>query len=513
MGTVLSRIILPPQDDEERSPLYYRSNGEVRLKQGKLEISHGSIVRFNTYFNGFFYPKYLDYSYVSEISMCIWITGEVRVKAICWTKDQREFVLYEKRGSGFNEKIHLPVLRLKTLPYGGALFLEMEAISQTAFFHTGWYETDNSSVHPVHVAAVICTYRREHYVMQNLERIKHSIWENESCPIRNNFDLFIVDNGKSLILDETPHVHLFPNRNYGGSGGFTRGLIEAYRRKESYTHVLFMDDDISFETEVLVKTVQLLRFAKELDRPLWIGGQMLIEDQPTIQFEAGSFYRHGRLEPVNRGLDVSKLNNLLLNEKDHHVQYNAWWYCCMPVDSVEKGGLPLPLFIKTDDVEYGLRQAPHVVLMNGIGIWHMAFSQKYSPHLEYYIKRNELIVSAIHCQSNSLCLGLWKLIRAAGKAILIGDTRTVDFLLDAYRDFLKGPDFFLQSDEEELNHQLINKKQLLGKSRIRSILTDPFRLIPVLGYFMFHYTRVQQAYQTRLPELTSLAFWCGHLGI
>lgn len=513
MGTVLSRIILPQLDNKEESSLYYHSDGEVRLEQGKLEISQGSRVRFNTYFNGFFYPKYLAYSYVFEISICAWITGEVRIKAICCTKEQEELVLYEAEGSGPNQQLQLPALRLETLPHGGMLFLEVEAVSGTTFFHTGWYATDDRPRHPVHIAAVICAYQRERYVTKNLEQLKHSVWEDENCPIRNDLDIFIVDNGSSLSLEDIPHVHLFPNRNYGGSGGFTRGLIEAHRREGAYTHVLFMDDDISFETEALVKTVQLLRFAKELDRPLWIGGQMLIEDQPTIQFEAGSFYRHGRLEPVNRGLDLSQPEHLLFNEKEHCVQYNAWWYCCIPVDSVNKGGLPLPLFIKTDDVEYGLRHAPHVLLMNGIGVWHMAFSQKYSPHLEYYIKRNELIVSALHHSGDGIWPGIWKMVRAAGKAILIGNTKTVDFLLEAYRDFLKGPGFFLQVDEEKLNCQLIQEKQLPGKSRIRSILTDPFRLIPILVRFVFCYAKVQRAYQTRLSELTSLAFWCDHLGI
>ena len=48
MSTVLPRIIFPQQGGEEQSLLYYRSNGKVRLKQGKLEIPQGSKVRFDT---------------------------------------------------------------------------------------------------------------------------------------------------------------------------------------------------------------------------------------------------------------------------------------------------------------------------------------------------------------------------------------------------------------------------------------------------------------------------------
>lgn len=513
MGTVLSRIILPPKEDIAQCPLYYHPSGNVRLEQNRLEISPGSKVRFNTYFNGFFYPKYLAYSSVSQLSICVLIAGEFSVKVVCCSRMHGERPLCEAKGQGSKQQITFPPIYLGKLPKDGMLFLEIEAPEKSVVFHMGWYETDDTPCRSVNVAAVICTFRREHYVMQNLERLKREILENSENPIYNHLDLFIIDNGNSLVLKEDSYLSLFRNRNYGGSGGFTRGMIEAYRRRDRYTHVLFMDDDISFESEVFVKTVQLLRFAKQLERPLWIGGQMLIEDQPTIQFEAGSFYRHGRLEPVNRGLDLSREENLLVNEEEHHVQYNAWWYCCIPIDSVEKGGLPLPLFIKTDDVEYGLRQSPYVLLMNGIGIWHTAFSQKYSPYLEYYIKRNELVVSALHDKQAGPRMGIWKLIRAAGKAMLLGETKTVDFLLDAYRDFLKGPDFFLQTDEERLNAQLLRKNQLPGKGRIRSILRDPFRLLPVLLRFLFHYANLQQSYQARLPELTSLDFWCAHLGI
>ena len=37
------------------------------------------------------------------------------------------------------------------------------------------------------------------------------------------------------------------------------------------------------------------------------------------------------------------------------VDYNAWWMCLIPRAVAEDVGLPLPLFIKWDDAEYGLR--------------------------------------------------------------------------------------------------------------------------------------------------------------
>ena len=76
---------------------------------------------------------------------------------------------------------------------------------------------------------------------------------------------------------------MVPNPNLGGAGGFARGLWE-HRRRGRATHVLFMDDDVAFEPEILARTVALLRFARRAD--LCIAGSMMRMDRPQIQFEA-----------------------------------------------------------------------------------------------------------------------------------------------------------------------------------------------------------------------------------
>ena len=37
------------------------------------------------------------------------------------------------------------------------------------------------------------------------------------------------------------------------------------------------------------------------------------------------------------------------------VDYNGWWMCMIPRQVAEELGQPLPLFIKWDDADYGLR--------------------------------------------------------------------------------------------------------------------------------------------------------------
>ena len=238
-----------------------------------------------------------------------------------------------------------------------------------------------------------------------------------------------------------------------------------------------------------------------------------MEDVPTIQFESGSSYIKGRLFPRGRGLDLSSRMALMENTRDTNVQYNAWWYCCLPLSAVSRYGLPLPLFIKIDDVEYGLRLNADVVCMNGIGVWHMPFSDKYAPYLEYYIKRNELVVSAIYDNKGGVISGIYKLFRAVGKAVLTGKLKMMDFIINAYEDFLKGPEFFLKTDGEKMHHQLLRENAAEVKRNASDILAVPLRVISLIIRFTRRYSTVQKAYRQCLPELTSMDFWCDYLGI
>lgn len=513
---ILSRMIFPPVREPEKRALYVRGKAES-APDGGLMLPAGTEVRFDTYFNAFFYGAYLRHTFAERIRLCLLTSGDLQAALVTADQDGNETVLLRTEISGQQEQTAFPEYELSRLPECGALFLVCRGISSSAVLHAGWYESPLTPS-AVKVAAVICTYRREREIYQNLQVLEKAIFSDSDCPARKNLDVLVVDNGRSLRLEEMrlegmPQVCVFPNKNCGGSGGFARGMLEACREPGRYTHILLMDDDISFEPETLVRTIQFLKAARPAERPLCIGGQMLLEHKPVIQFESGSGYRNGRLSPSGKGLDLSRRECLLENARPAAVQYNAWWYCCFPVPAVQKYGLPMPFFIKTDDVEYGLRLRPEIVLLNGIGVWHTAFSEKYSPHLEYYIKRNELVVSAIYGSGAGRLSSCRKLIRGYGRAVLTGDTRAVPFLLAAARDFLQGPEFFLRTDAEAWNRRL---KEILThpvEGRLRSLLAAPYRLLPVLISLCLRYPQVRREYQMRQTELTAPDFWRRQLNI
>ena len=56
----------------------------------------------------------------------------------------------------------------------------------------------------------------------------------------------------------------------------------------------------------------------------------------------------------------------------------------------------MPFFIHGDDIEYGLRLNHSFILLNGIGVWHESFENKYQPVNIYYDTRNYLIINTLY---------------------------------------------------------------------------------------------------------------------
>ena len=86
-------------------------------------------------------------------------------------------------------------------------------------------------------------------------------------------------------------------------------------------------------------------------------------------------------------LYIDQLSDIAENEAvDVEVPdaYGAWWYSCIPLNEVREKGLPLPLFVRCDDVEYGMRTKPTYMTMNGICVWHEGFEGRFRPSVDCY---------------------------------------------------------------------------------------------------------------------------------
>ncbi|WP_448852610.1 glycosyltransferase [Corynebacterium sp. 335C] len=264
-------------------------------------------------------------------------------------------------------------------------------------------------------------------------------------------------------------LRIFPQGNLGGSGGYSRIMYEALGGPDSdpgratdSPYILYMDDDIAIEPDSVLRAVAVARHARA---PMLVGGQMLnLQERSHLHSMGEVVGRHDFMwtsaphvhydhdfhaHPLrDRGEHGVNATGEAIDSKDLHrridVDYNGWWMCLIPRVVAEHIGQPLPLFIKWDDAEYGLRAADNgypTATWPGVAIWHMAWSDKDDAidWQAYFHLRNRLIVAAL--QHDGDPAGIVKSMRkATAKHLLCLEYSTVAIQNEAIRDFLRGPD-------------------------------------------------------------------------
>ena len=417
--------------------LYVR--GEVTLTKDALVLEPGRELSFDTYFNSLACDVWSRHTPVREMIAMVETDGTATVSL--WHRSlSGEVLISQNTGTGI---IKLPF----SLPQSGIVYCKVQSADQSVRILGGGFYVADEPLNDISIAIVICTYRREDYVRRNVRSIV-----DYSRLSGIDFDVFVVDNGGTLTESDVEGAILVHNPNLGGSGGFCRGLAEA-KMANRYTHVLFMDDDVSFEGEILGRSYAFLRYVTNVDG-VGLGASMMAEETPTIQFELGAKWNGDRLIGLGKKVDLTDSETLLSNATRHAADYTAWWYCCMPLSVVDRVGYPMPFFIKNDDVEYGVRSGLDWAFLSGVGVWHSSFESKYSPYLEYYIKRNELISNCLNRHRG--CLSQFtKLVRGVALQLVQQRYFVIPFMFEGYNDFLKGPQFLMNLDAAVKNKELI----------------------------------------------------------
>lgn len=245
-------------------------------------------------------------------------------------------------------------------------------------------------------------------------------------------------------------LSIFDQPNLGGSGGYSRIMYEARRLTDS-PFILYMDDDIEIEPDSILRALAFARFSTV---PMLVGGQMLnLQERSHLHTMGEVVGAHDFMwtSAPHADYDYDFSRYPLTdreNPKELHrridVDYNGWWMCLIPRVVAEKIGQPLPLFIKWDDAEYGLRarRAGHpTVTMPGVAIWHMAWSDKDDAidWQAYFHLRNRLVVAALYHDGDHK--GIMKSsVKALVKHLVCLEYSTVAIQIEAIRDFLRGPE-------------------------------------------------------------------------
>ncbi len=469
---VIQNIIFPDPEICTEEELYFRK------KDGEIS--------FDTYFNGFSVGKWKKYTKLSNLFLELETRGEAEIVIRHFSTAMsteggddtqsadaaEENSLRDRETVSGREILRVKISGKAKLSIGelageGIYAFSFRPVTKDAELLHGAYTTElREEADNVRIGLCICTYNREEYISRNLGILKRTILERQDSPLFGSLEIFISDNGRNLDHGKyaSDKVHIFPNRNLGGAGGFTRDLIEITRYNRGMdaecdggriTHALLMDDDVIIEPEALLRTFSMLRLLKDEHRGAFIGGAMLRRDRMYEQAEAGACWNSGAHFPYKPGADLRDIKNVIANETEEDYEYNAWWYCCFPIDIVRRDNLPLPIFIRDDDLEYGLRNMKKLILLNGICLWHEPFEYKYSSFLQYYLLRNQLIVNSFHCPQYGVKEALTDIKLNCRQYVMFYRYKDLDLFLKGVEDFLKGPGFLMETDGEKLHREIM----------------------------------------------------------
>lgn len=454
---ILQNLVFPKENICKEQGLYiHGKTGSVRAEEERYVLSPGCEADFFTYFNSFSACKWKLYSRVEQVDMVLSCEGQcdvslweaVPAESEPWTE---RCLKTQKISDREKEECRLSFSLCDT---DGIVFVKVKAESET-ILRGGSFETASEAmVEPVKIAVGICTFRREEFVKKTLKTLKETVLDREDSPLQGHLYVYVSDNGQTLPVEELSeeYIRVLPNRNAGGAGGFGRCMLEAVKDREKYglTHVLLMDDDIVLEPESLYRTYTLLTLLKPEQKGDMLGGGLLRLDIPYIQHANGEMWQGGRIGFTKRGYDLRDPESVLRNEENLPMEYNGWWYCCVPL-AEQFRGFPLPVFIHGDDIEYGLRFDGRIMTLNGIGVWHDAFDNRKASSMEYYDMRNTMIACAIHHPQFS-CLSMVKRVcrHLVGQMLhlRVEDQRLT---MKGVEDFCQGVRFLKETDPTELH--------------------------------------------------------------
>ena len=190
--------------------------------------------------------------------------------------------------------------------------------------------------------------------------------------------------------------------NLGGSGGYARGQLESLR-KGTATYALMMDDDVVCEPEGIIRAITFGDLAR---RPTIVGGHMFSLYNKSELHSFGEIVQPWRfwwmtpLDGFSRwDLSARNIRSARWLHKRVDVDFNGWFMCLIPRVVIAEIGLSLPLFIKWDDAEYGLRAKAAgfpTVTFPGAAVWHVPWTDKNDAvdWQAYFHVRNRFVVGA-----------------------------------------------------------------------------------------------------------------------
>lgn len=417
---VAARVTFPLDGDRDLVPLYIDQNQSDRaagrridprnlLSRRSLKVDAGDIVSLGSYFNSFPASYWQRWTVAKSVRLEVITSGSGSVVVYRSAVGGYQQRVSNHRVSGEKNKLVVD-LPLNAFGDGGWYWFDLSAEASDLVLEEAAWLVPTEGGRKGSITIATTTMDKTEFIIGNLNLLADSA---ELMGLVD--DIVVVDHGRNKVVEADGYQELkarlgdtldvIEQPNLGGSGGFARGQYEAVTRGRS-DYVILMDDDISIEPETLVR---MTTFADMCKSPTLVGGHMFDLLNRTQLHTFGEVIDPQKWVWTTQRSDQYLSHNFtvrgLRETKWMHtrvdVDYNAWWCCLIPTEVIRETGLGLPLFIKWDDVEYGIRARDagyRTVSLPGAAVWHVGWVGKDDRvgWQAYFHARNRLVAALLH---------------------------------------------------------------------------------------------------------------------
>ncbi|MDP3967385.1 MAG: glycosyltransferase [Nocardioides sp.] len=377
-----------------------------------FRVESGETMSFGTYFNAFPAAYWRRWTIVAAVRLTVTVQGR-----------GADITVYKSMANGRSQRVDSAstgddasgtfTFELSLTPFadGGWYWYDVVAGDEDALVVSAEWDAEVPEDRGQHgtVSIGITTMNRPDFCADLLGQLGS---DDDLRPYLD--EVLVMEQGTKKVTDSPRFpaaqdalgetLRVLEQGNLGGSGGYARGQWETLR-KGTATYFLCMDDDVVCEPEGVIRAVTFGDLAR---RPTIVGGHMF------------SLYARARLHSFGEvvhpwrfwwqsapgvfndwDFGARNLRSARWLHRRVDVDFNGWYMCLIPRVTLEEVGLSLPLFIKWDDSEFGLRarEAGYpTVTFPGAAVWHVPWTDK-NDALDwqaYFHQRNRFVAALMH---------------------------------------------------------------------------------------------------------------------
>ena len=425
------------------------------LDREALHLPREQRISFGSYFNAFPASYWRRYTIVSDVTLTLRIEGAgatVTVyRSMANGRSQRVETVTTGEQTSSTFTFELP---LKPFVDGGWYWYDVVAGEQDVVVRSAEWTAEVPEDRAAHGTVDLCitTMNRPDFVAKLLGQLGNT---PELRPYLD--EVMVMEQGTQLMQDSEFYpaaaeslgdtLRVIVQGNLGGSGGYARGQLESVR-KGTATYAMMMDDDVICEPEGIIRSVTFGDLAR---RPTIVGGHMFSIYARTRLHSFGEVINPWRFwwlsaPGVFQDWDFSarNLRSTRWLHKRIDVDFNGWFMCLIPRQVLDEIGLSLPLFLKWDDSEFGLRAKAAgypTVSLPGAAVWHIPWTDK-NDALDwqaYFHQRNRFVAALLHSAYERGGRMVRESLNHQVAHLVSMQYSTVELRLMAMEDVLAGP--------------------------------------------------------------------------